>query len=108
MLVRTWGPLLTMAFDRGYACGPWLPVLEGLRVRCIIRWIKKHIFYDQEGREKKLWEIGRGKKYRAHKLIRESASGLKLACDLWWAPVRHPKYTQQLYLVKARLRGSVC
>jgi hypothetical protein len=108
VLVRTWGTLLTMVFDRGYASGPWLQVLEGLRVRFIIRWIKKHIFYDQEGREKKLWEIGRGKKYRAHKLIRESASGLKLACDLWWAPVRHPNYSQQLYLVKARLRGSVC
>jgi hypothetical protein len=29
-------------------------------------------------------------------------------CDLWWAPVRHPKYPQQLYLVKARLKGNVC
>lgn len=108
VLVRTWGPLLTMVFDRGYASGPWLEVLEGFGVRLIIRWIKKHLFYDQEGREKNLWEIGRGKKSRAHTLIRESASGLKLACDLWWAPVRHPQYTQQLYLSKARLRGSVC
>ena len=108
VLVRTWGTLLTFVFDRRYASGPWLQVLERFRVRFIIRWIKKHIFYDQEGREKKLWEIGRGKKYRAHKLIRESSPGLKLACDLWWAPVRHPNYTQQLYLIKARLRGSVC
>jgi hypothetical protein len=52
----------------------FLQVLERFRVRFIIRWIKKHVFYDQEGREKKLWEIGRGKKYRAHKLIRESES----------------------------------
>src|SRR5437588_2145492 len=108
VLVRTWGTLLTIVFDRGYASGPWLQVLEGLRVRFIIRWIKKHVFYDQEGRAKNLWEIGRGKKYRAHKLIRESSSGLRLACDLWWAPVRHPNSTQQLYLIKARLRGSVC
>jgi hypothetical protein len=96
VLVGTWGTLLTFVFDRGYASGPWLEVLEGVRVRFSIRWIKKHIFYDQEGREKQLWEIGRGKKYRAHKLIRATASGLKLACDLWWAPLRHPKYTQQL------------
>jgi hypothetical protein len=62
VLVRTWGPLLTMVFDRGYASAPWLEVLEGLRVRFIIRCIKKHIFSDQEGRAKKRWEIGRGKK----------------------------------------------
>jgi hypothetical protein len=108
VLVRRWGRLLTFVFDRGYASGPWLQVLERFGVRFIIRWIKKHVFYDQQGREKKLWEIGRGKKYRSHKLIRESATGLKLACDLWWAPVRHPSSTQQLYLIKARLRGSVC
>jgi hypothetical protein len=39
VLVRTWGTLLTFVFDRGYASGPWLQVLEGLRVRFIIRWI---------------------------------------------------------------------
>jgi hypothetical protein len=39
--------------DRGYASGPWLEVLQRFRVRFIIRWIKKHLFYDQEGREKK-------------------------------------------------------
>lgn len=108
LLVRTWGPLLTFVFDRGYASGPWLEVLRRLRVRFIIRWIKQHLFYDQEGREKKLWEIGRGKRYLAHQLIRDSTSGLKLACDLWWAPVRHPKSPQQLYVVKARLKGNVC
>jgi Transposase DDE domain len=108
VLVRRWGPLLTFVFDRGYASGPWLEVLERFRVRFIIRWIKKHIFLDQEGREKKLWEIGRGKRYLAHQLIRESSSGLKLTCDLWWAPLRHPKSRQQLYLVKARLKGHVC
>lgn len=106
--VRKWGQVVTYVFDRGYASGPWLEVLEKFRVKFIIRWIKKHIFFDQEGREKKLWEIGRGKRYLAHKMIRETVSGLKVACDLWWAPVRHPKYTDQLYLVKARVQGKVC
>lgn len=107
VLVRTWGSLLTFVFDRGYASGPWLQVLERLRVRFIIRWIKKHIFVDAQGREKKLWEIGRGKKYLAHKMIREAGSGLKVMCDLWWAPVRHQAYTQSLFLVKARINGKV-
>jgi hypothetical protein len=108
VLVRRWGPLLTFVFDRGSASGPWLEVRERFRVRFIIRWIKKHVFYDQEGHEKQLWQIARGKRYLAHQLIRASSSGLKLTCDLWWSPLRHPKSSQHLYLVKARLKGHVC
>ncbi|TMB91805.1 MAG: hypothetical protein E6J44_01050, partial [Chloroflexi bacterium] len=70
LLVRKWGPLLTFVFDRGYASGPWLQVLEKLGVTFIIRWIKTHLFTDQEGKQKHLWQIGHGKKYLAHKLIR--------------------------------------
>jgi len=106
--VRKWGMLLTYVFDRGYASGPWLEVVEQFRVTFVIRWIKKHIFFDQEGNEKKVWEIGRGKRYLAHKQIRDTTSGLKIACDLWWTSVRHPKYTGQLYLVKARVKGHIC
>lgn len=74
VLVRHWGPLLTFVFDRGYASGPWLEVLQKFRVKFIIRWIKNHVVYDQEGREKKVWQIGLGKKYRAHKLVRDAQS----------------------------------
>ena len=106
--VRQWGSLLTYVFDRGYASGPWLQVLESFRVPFVIGWIKKHIFYNEAGQEKKLWEIGRGKRSRSHKQIRDTGSGLKVACDLWWTGVRHPKYTAQLYVVKARLGTQGC
>ncbi len=33
---------------------------------------------------------------------------MKIACDLWWTSVRHPKYTGQLSLVKARVKGHIC
>lgn len=105
--VRHFGPLLTFVFDRGYASGPWLQVLARYRVRFIIRWIKKHVFLDEHGREKKLWEIGRGKKYRAHRVLQEP-SGLRLCCDLWWTALRHPACAQPLFLVKARLRDKPC
>jgi len=62
LLVRKWGPLLTFVFDRGYASGPWLQVLEKLGVKFIIRWIKTHLFCDQQGQQKHLWQIGHGKK----------------------------------------------
>lgn len=81
--VRKWGTLLTSVFDRGYASGPWLEVLETFRVTCVIRWITKHIFFDQAGNEKNVWEIGRGKRYLAHKQIRDTTSGLKIASNCW-------------------------
>jgi hypothetical protein len=107
ILMRKWGPLLTFVFDRGYASGPWLEVMQKFRAKFIIRWIKKHLFYDQEGREKKLWAIGQGKKYLAHKMVHDVKSGLKVTCDLWWAPVRHPKYDALLYLVRVRMQGKI-
>ena len=106
VLVRKFGQVLTYVFDRGYASGPWLEVLQKYRVTFIIRWIKNHIFYNQEGKEKKIWQIGFGKKYLAHKLIRDAHSGLQMTCDLWWTEVRHPHFTGSLYLVRARLQGK--
>ena len=78
-----------MSRDRGYASGPWLQVLARYRVRFVIRWIKDHIFLTSAGQEKKVWQIGQGKKYRAHKLIRDPHTGEKMPADLWWTPVRH-------------------
>lgn len=106
--VRKWGPLLVHVFDRGYASGPWLQVLGTYRVRFIIRWIKTHRLLTVAGTEKNLWQIGQGKKYLAHTEIRDSHTGEKMPCDLWWTVVFHPQTGQQpLYLVKARVKQSV-
>ena len=105
--VRKWGDLLVHVFDRGYASGPWIQLLQSLRVKFVIRWIKKHYFFDANGLEKKLWQIGQGKKYFEHKLIADRQSGVKLPCDIWWAPVRHASYAYQLYVVKVRVRQKV-
>jgi hypothetical protein len=71
-----WGPLLVHVFDRGYASANWLAILGSYRARFVIRWIGKHVFLTLAGEEKKLWEIGRGKKYRAHKEIWELIQAL--------------------------------
>ncbi|HEY6407615.1 MAG TPA: transposase [Ktedonobacteraceae bacterium] len=104
---RKWGQLLVHVFDRGYASGPWLQVLEKYRARFVIRWIKNHLFLTTWGAEVKLWQIGQGKKYLAHKEIRDPKTGGKVPCDLWWTAVRHPSSGQQLYLVKARVKQGV-
>jgi hypothetical protein len=73
----------------------------------VIRWIKKHVFIDVLGQEKKLWQILAGKKYRLHKLIPDCHTGEKMPADLIWVPVRHPHYAFQLYLVKVRVKHQV-
>jgi len=105
--LRKWGDLLLYIFDRGYASGPWLQLLQVLKVRFVIRWKKGLVFFDASGAEKKLWQIGQGKKYRAHQEIRDSQSGQKMACDIWWAPLRHGAYAYALHLVKVRVQKKV-
>ena len=105
--VRKWGPLLVHVFDRGYASGYWLQVLSKYRARFVIRWIKNHLFLTTWGAEKKLWQIGQGKRYLAHKVIRDTTTGEKMPCDLWWTAVRHSHSVQPLYLVKARVKKGV-
>jgi transposase len=106
-VVRQWGDVLLHIFDQGASSGPFLQVLEEFRVKFVIRWKKGHEFSDATGVKKKLWKIGQGKKYFAHKMINDLCTGEKMPCDIWWAPVRHEASEQQLYLVKARVKKGV-
>jgi DDE family transposase len=105
--IRQWGDILLHIFDRGYASGPWLQLLQVLRAKFVIRWKKGHFFFNANGQEKKLWQIGLGKKYLSHKEIRDVHTGEKMPCDIWWAPVWHPCYTYQLYVIKVRVKKKV-
>jgi hypothetical protein len=64
-------------------------------------------FFDMKGVEKKLWEIGRGKKYLAHKQIFDVHTGEKMPCDIWWTSVWHASYAYPLYCVKVRVKQKV-
>lgn len=80
--VRQWGDQLLHIFDRGYASGPWLRVLQQFHLHFVIRWKKGHFFRDERGTEKKLWKIGQGKKYLSHKEIFDLSTGQKMPCDI--------------------------
>ena len=105
--IRQWGALPTYALDRGYAAARWIVFFMQMRVRWVIRWKKGHVFVDVEGREKKLWQIGFGKKYRTQKLLRKSGTGMKIPVALWWSPIRHEATAEQLYLLRARVKNKV-
>jgi hypothetical protein len=101
-LAYKWNTLVLHIFDRGYASGAWLALAEALHVKFVIRWIKSHLFLDALGQEKKLWQIGQNKKYFSQKLVKDVKTGIKITCDLWWAPVTHRSYAGQLSVVKIR------
>ena len=105
--VRQWGDILLHIFDRGYASGPWIQVLQVLKGRFVMRWKKGHYFVDASGQEKKVWQIGQAKKSFSHTLIHDVHTGEKMPCDIWWAPIRHQAYAYQLYLVKVRVKKKV-
>jgi hypothetical protein len=105
--IKKWSDILIHIFDRGYSSGPWIQFLQSLRIKFIIRWKKGHFFIDRNGQTKKLWQIGLGKKYLAHKQIHDVHTGEKMSCDIWWAPVRHAMYSYQLYVVKVRVKKKV-
>lgn len=107
VVVKTGGQVLLHVFDRGYASGNWRQVLRKYRVRLVMRWVKNHGFLTTAGQEKKLWQIGQGKKYLTHKEIRDPMSGEKMSCALWWTALRHPSSGDLLYLVKARVNKGV-
>ena len=60
--LRQWGNQFLHIFDRGYGTGPWLQVLQYWKVSFVIRWKKGVFFRDSNGKQKKLWQIGQGKR----------------------------------------------
>ena len=70
----------------------------------MIRWRKKHHFFASQGEEKKLWQIGRGKKYLAHQQIFDGHTAEKMPCDIWWTSVWHASYAYPLSCVKVRVK----
>jgi hypothetical protein len=44
--------------------------------------------------------MGLGKNYRAHQLIRDAKSGVKVTCELWWTALRPAHEAGRLSLVR--------
>jgi hypothetical protein len=105
--VKKWGDMLVHVCDRAYASGPWIQCLQTWKVTCVMRWIKKHHFFASKGEDKKGWQIGRGKKYLAHKQLFDGHTGEKMPCALWWTSVWHARYASPLSCVTVRVKQKV-
>jgi hypothetical protein len=82
--------------DRGYAS----------HLRFVLRWKKGHKFFDQEGREKKLWEIARGKRSWGHRNIWDARKHCWRKMGVLAIPVRHVGYAGELWMVVGRTKGE--
>jgi hypothetical protein len=51
--------------------------------------------------------MDQGKRYVAHKEMRDGTTGEKVSCDLRWTALRHPKYGKPLSCVKVRVKKGV-
>jgi hypothetical protein len=101
-----WGKRVLHVFDRGFAGKLWLQLLQMLKLRFVIRWKKGHLFFDQQGNEKKLWEIARGKRSWGHREIWDEKKHCWCKIGVVAIPIRHAGYAGRLWLVVGRKKGE--
>lgn len=101
-----WGRRVVHLFDRGYASKRWLALLHAFQLRFVIRWKKGHLFFDQQGNEKKLWEIARGKRTWGHREVWDEKKRAWCKMGVLALPVRHAGYAGDLTLVIGRRKGE--
>jgi hypothetical protein len=105
-IAATWGRTVLHVFDRGYASGPWLQALQRYDVSFVIRWKKKHNFFDQEGNEKLLSLLTRYKRSVSHKDIWDAEKKNYVKTGIVFLPLWHASYAKQLWVVVVRRGGE--
>jgi hypothetical protein len=101
-----WRRTVIHVFDRGYASKRWLQQLHTFDLRFVIRWKKGHLFLDQQGKEKKLWEIARGKRSWGHRDVWDEGKHAWCKTGVVAIPLRHAGYAGDLWVVVGRRKGE--
>ena len=100
---KRWGPQVLHVFDRGFAGSPWLRQLLRFRLRFVLRWQKHYNLVDAQGQTRKAWEICRGKRSLAHRLIRDTRRNCERKIGIYYTQVFHPDFPNTpLWLVVSR------
>lgn len=100
-----WGRRVLHIFDRGFAGAPWLGVLFDYWVYFVMRWPRgyKLLDVDAGGRERKAWEITKGKRSWDSRLLWDSHQRAYRKTGVVVAQVRHPLFrAHPLWLVVSR------
>ena len=89
-------------FDRGFAGNPWLTSLLVSAVRFVIRWPHRYHLVDENGNEKRAWEISRGKRSWEHRMIWDARRHCFRKIGILAFTVFDPVHHQPLWLVISR------
>jgi hypothetical protein len=90
-------------FDRGFAGAPWLGVLFDYHIYFVMRWTLNYKLLDEQGRERKAWQITRGKRSIDHLMLWDIHTRSYRRTGIVVAAVRHPAFPQYpLWLVVSR------
>jgi hypothetical protein len=99
---QTWGAKVMHVWDRGFAGAPWLSVALVHCVRFIMRWPKHYRLTDEQGVERKAWQITRGKRSWEHRLLWDARRRCQRKVGIFACPVFDKDHHQPLWLVVAR------
>ena len=99
---RAWSTQVLHVFDRGFAGGPWLTEMQRYRLRFLMRWPKNYKLLDAQGRNRKAWEISRGKRSVDHRLLWDCRQHCHRQTGILYLPVQHPACPSSLWLVVSR------
>jgi Transposase DDE domain len=105
-VARKWGKNVLHIFDRGYAGGPWLEMMWRYQVQFLIRWKKGHHFFDENGEEKSLGQIGKQKRSWGHRMIWDERKKEERKTGVVAVRVRHASYAGDLWVVIVRRGGE--
>ena len=105
-LAGAWGERVLHIFDRGYASRPWLEILQEAEVHFLIRWKKGHVVCNEQGQERKIWQLIRGKRAQEHREVYDVRLHRTRQMGINVLSFRHPGYAAPLWLVVARLGGG--
>ena len=97
-----WGRQVVHVFDRGYAGGPWLAQMTHYPVRFLLRWQTGYKLVGPDGRNRKPWEITRGKRSMGYRLIWDSRRNCQRKTGIYYCQVSHPEYPATLWLLVSR------
>jgi hypothetical protein len=97
-----WGDTLVHVFDRGFAGGPWLQLAFTHLIRLVMRWPRSYTLMDEDGVQRKAWQITRGKRSWQHRELWDAKHRCYRNTGVVAARVRHPLYPAPLWLVVSR------
>lgn len=97
-----WREWVLHIFDQGFAGGPWLGLAFSHMIRFVMRWRGDYTLIDEEGVERKAWQITRGKRSWQHRDVWDANHQCYRRTGVIAARVRHPLYPAPLWLVVSR------